>query len=80
MIRSGISLVKSSNEQKPREPPVNGKQKGKFAGKAKKKNRRDKVAKRSLVHVEAKEEVSDSDDDNQQEFGYVATVVKTENM
>ncbi len=53
-----------------------GKQKNNFAGKAKKKNRGDKVAQRSLVAVEEKKNVFDSDDDNQQEFGGVANVIK----
>ncbi len=44
MIRSGISFDKSPNEQKPRERTVSGKQKAKFAGTAKKKNRNDKIA------------------------------------
>ncbi len=47
-----------------------------FGGTAKKKNRKDKVAQRSLVPAETKEEVSYSDDDSQPEFGDVATVIK----
>ncbi len=62
MISSSITIYKSPNEQKPREQPANdsGKQKYKFAGTAKRKNRNDKVTQRSLVPVLPKEEVSAS--------------------
>jgi hypothetical protein len=76
MIRSGISFDRSPNEQKPREPSANGKLKNNFAGTAKKKNRKDKVAQRSLVAVEEKESASGSNEDIQHEFGGVATVIK----
>jgi hypothetical protein len=46
MTRAGISFDKSPNKQKPREQAANGKQKGKFAGTAKTKNRTDKTAQR----------------------------------
>ncbi len=51
-----------------------------FAGTAKKKYRKDKVAQRSLVAVEEKDNVSDSDEDNQPEFGGVATVIKPQSI
>ncbi len=76
MIRSGISFDRSPNEQKPRKPPANGKQKNKFAGTANKKNRKHKVVQHSLVAVEEKDSVSDSDEDHQPEFGGVAIVIK----
>ena len=57
-----ISFDKSPNEPKPREQSANGKQKGKFAGTAKMKNKANKVAQRSLAHVPNRNEVSDSDD------------------
>ncbi len=81
MIRSGISFDRSPNEQKPRESSANGKQKNNFAGTAKKKNRKDKVAQRFplnvlLCQLKQMKNVSDSDDDNQLEFGGVARVIK----
>ncbi len=57
MIISGISFNRSPNEQKPKESSAKGKQKSNFAGTAKKKNRKDKVAQRSLVAVGEKENV-----------------------
>ncbi len=75
-IRSCTSFDKSPNQQPPREPPANGKEKNNFAGTAKKKNRKDKVAQRSLVPVETKESVNGPINDNQLEFGGVATVMK----
>jgi hypothetical protein len=74
MIRSGISFDKYPDEQKPREPPANGKQKKNFARTAKKKNNKDKVAQLSLVTVPERESVSVSYDDNQPEFGGVASM------
>ena len=74
MIRSGISSDKSPNEQKPRKPPASGEQKNVFAGTAKKKYKKDKVAQRSLVPIKTKNQVFDSDDDYQPEFG--GTVIK----
>jgi hypothetical protein len=50
--------------------------KDKFAGTAKKKNRNDKIAQRSLVQVQPKEEVTDSNDDNQPDFENIAIVIK----
>ena len=67
-INAGISFERSPNVQKPREPFVNGKQKGKFAGTAKR-NKSSNIAKSSLVPVNQKAEVSDSDDDPQPEYG-----------
>ena len=61
--------------QKPREQIVNGKQKNRFAG-ATKKNKASKIAQRSLVPVHDRTELTDSDDDNQPEFGNIAIVVK----
>ena len=75
MIDAGISFERSPHVQKPREKFVNGKQKGKFAGTVKK-NKANKVAERSLVSVQEKNEVSDSDDDNQPEYGGMAMAVK----
>jgi hypothetical protein len=49
-------------------------QKNNFAGTAKKRNRKDKVSQRSLVAAEEKGSVSDSNEDNQPEFGLVAMI------
>ncbi len=57
-------MDESPDEQKPREPSANGKQKKNLAGTVKKKNRRDKVTQRSMVAVPERESVSDFDDDN----------------
>jgi hypothetical protein len=76
MIRSGISFDKSLNEQKQKDTSTNGRQKNNFAGTAKKRNRKDKVAQRSLVAVEEKDSVSDSDEDTQPECGGIAIVNK----
>ncbi len=76
LIRPGISSYRSPNEQKPRESSATGDQKNNYAGTAKKKNRKNKVAQRFLVAVEEKKNVSDSDDDNQLGFGGVATPLK----
>ncbi len=46
------------------------------AGTAKKKNRKDKVTQRSLVGIEEKDSVSDSNEDDQPEFEGVASVIK----
>ena len=73
MTRAGISLDK---KQTLREQAANGKQKGKLAGTAKTKNRAEKVAQRSLSPVPHTNEVSDSDDDHQPEYGNVAIVAK----
>ena len=56
IIRSGISFDRSPNEQKLLEQLANGKQKDKFAVTAKKKNRTNKIAQQSLVHVQQKTE------------------------
>ena len=60
MIRPGISFDKSSTKQKQKHASDKGKQKNNFAGTAKKKNWKDRVAQRSLVAVEEKHSVSDS--------------------
>ncbi len=54
VIRPGISFDKSSNKQKQKHASDKGKQKNNFAGTAKKKNMKDRVAQRSLVAVEEK--------------------------
>jgi hypothetical protein len=51
MIRSRISFDKLPNDQKQKDTSTNGKQKRNFAGTAKKRNREDRVAQRSLVAV-----------------------------
>ena len=71
MIRSGISFDKVPNEQKQKETSANEKQKNNFAGTAKKKNRKDKMAQRSRVAVKEKDSVSDYDEDTQPEFGAI---------
>ncbi len=78
MIRSGISFDKLQNKQKQKDTSTNGEQKSNFAGLAKKRNRKDKVAQRSksLLAVGEKDSVSDSDEDTQPEFGGVAIVNK----
>ena len=76
MARAGISFDKSPNMPRPRKQTANGKQKGKFAGKAKMKNKTNKVPQRSRVPVPCSNEVSDSNDDPQPEYGQVAIVVK----
>ncbi len=76
MIRWGISFDKLQNKQKQKDTSTNGKLKNDFAGTAKKRNRKDKVAQRSLMAVEDKDSVSDSDEDTQPEFGGVAIVIK----
>jgi hypothetical protein len=55
---------------------ANGKKKNNFAGTAKKKNRKNKVAQRSLMTVEEKDSVSDSFEDTLPEFGGVVTAIK----
>ena len=69
MTNAGISFEKSPSGTKPREQSANGKQKNKFAGAAKTKNKANRIAERSLVNVPEKNAVSDSDDDNQPEYG-----------
>ncbi len=64
------------NEQKQKDTSVNGKVKNNFSGTAEKRNRKDKVPQRSLVALEEKESVSDSNEDPQPEFGGVAIVKK----
>ena len=51
MTKAGILFDDVSNQLKPKEQAVNGKQKDKFAGTAMKNNRPYKVAQRSMVHV-----------------------------
>ena len=72
-----ISVEKSPTVQKPKEQFINGKQKNKsFAGTAKK-NHSSKTTQCSLVPVTYGETVSDSEDDNQPEYGMMATVAKS---
>ena len=66
MIRSRISSNKL----------LIGRQKNNVAGTAKRRNRKDKVAQRSLVAVEEKDSVPDSNEDTQPEFGGVVIVNK----
>jgi hypothetical protein len=70
MIWSGILFDKLPNEQKQKNTSTNGKQKNNFPGTAKKRNRKDKMAKRSLVAVEEKDSVSDANEDTQLKFAY----------
>ena len=63
-------------DQKPREQPANGKQKNKFAGTVRMKNKPNKLAQRSLVNVPEKNVVSDSDDEHQFEQGFLTIVAK----
>ena len=74
LINAGITIKRSPNVQKPREQTANGKQKNKFVGAAKK-SKANKIAQRSLVPAE-KTELSDSDDDNQPEYGSMTIVVE----
>ena len=67
LSNAGIIIERSLNVQKPREQTVNGKQKNKFAGTAKK-NKSSRIAQRSLVPV-CTTELSDSDNDPQPECG-----------
>ncbi len=60
MIRSRISFDRLLNKQKQKDTSTNGRQKSNFAGTAKKWKRKDKVAQNSLVAVEEKDSVSDS--------------------
>ena len=78
LSNAGIIIERSPNVQKPREQFVNGKQKKKFAGTAKK-NKSSRMAQRSLVPVN-KTELSDSDDDNQPEYGNMAIVTKPKHV
>ncbi len=64
------------NEQKQKD--ASGKEKSNFAGSVKKRNRKDQVAQRSLVAVEEKDSISDSDEDPQPEFGRVVIVRKSQ--
>ncbi len=61
MIRLGISFYHAPNEQKTRNDSDEGKQMNNFACTAKKRNRKDLVAQRSLVAVKEKDSVTDSD-------------------
>ena len=76
MTNAGISFEKSPSGPKPREQLVRGEQKYKFAAAATTKNKTNRIAQRSLVNVPEKNVVSDSDDDNQPEYGRMATIVK----
>ena len=72
-----ITIERSPNVQKPREKIAHEKQKNKFAGAAKK-NKANKLAQKSLVPVA--NQFSDSDDDNQPEFGNMMMVAKPKHM
>ena len=74
MINAGMSFKKSPNVQKPREQFVNGMQKNKFARTVKK--NKSNIAQRSHIHVQHRNEVSDSYDEPQPEHGNIAIVVK----
>jgi hypothetical protein len=63
MIRSVISFYNAPNEQKTRNTSDKGKQKNNLAGTAKKRNRKDRVAQRSLVAAKEKDSVTDSNED-----------------
>ena len=75
MVNAGISFEKSPNVQKPRERFVNGRQKNKFTGTAKK-NKSSEIDQRSLAPIKYRTEASDSDDDPQPEYGAMTIVVK----
>jgi hypothetical protein len=62
MIRSGISLDRVPNEKKQKDASKKGKQKNNFPDTAKKRNKKNNVAQRSLVAVEEKDSVSDSNE------------------
>ena len=76
MTNAGISFEKYPSGSKQREQSANGKQKNKFAGTVQTKNKANRVAQRSLVQVQPRNEVSDSDDENYPEYGGIATIVK----
>ncbi len=78
MVSAGISSDRMPNKQKQKDASEKGKQKCNFAGTAEKRNIKDRVAQRSLVAVEGKDSVSDSDEDPQPEFGGVAIVRESE--
>ena len=63
LLEGGISFERSPKATKPRDQVLNGKQKTRFAGTAKK-NKADKISQRSLVRVQPRDQVSDSEDDN----------------
>ena len=76
MTNACISFEKSPSGPKPREQYANGKQKNKFAGAAKTKNKANRIAQRTLVPVQDKNAVSDSNDEPQFEHGLVTIVAK----
>ncbi len=78
MIGAGISFDNVLNEQKTRNAPDKGRQKNNFKSTAKKRNRKDRVAQSSLVAVQLKDSLTDSNEDPQPEFGGVAIVVKSQ--
>ena len=75
MTNAGISFESLPGGPKPREQSANGKQKNKFAGAAKAKNKAKRIARRSLAPVQNRNEVSDSEDEPQPEYGGMATIV-----
>ena len=72
LSNTGITIERSPNVQKPREQHINGKQKNKFVGAAKK-NKPSRIAHRSLMPVT---ELSDSDDESQLQCGAMTIVLK----
>ncbi len=65
MVDVRISFENVPNAQKNKSASDKGKQKNSFAGTAKKRNRKGKVAQRSLVADEEKDSVTESDEDPQ---------------
>ena len=78
LSNAGITIERSPNVQKPREQTANRKQKKFFAGAAKK-SKANSIAQRSLVPA-GKTELSDSDDDNQPEYGNMVIVAKPKHV
>ena len=76
MTNAGISFDNVPNQSKANEQAVNGMQKNKFDRAAKKNKRPYKVAQESMVPVLHRDEVTDSDDEPQPEYGNIAIVVK----
>ena len=73
LLEAGISFERSPKATKPRDQVLNGKQKPKLAGTVK----ADKIAQRSLVCAKPREQVSDSEDDNQPEYGNMVMAIKS---
>ena len=75
LLEAGISFERSPKLTTPRDQVLNGKQITKFAGVVEK-NKADKVSQRSLVPVQPREQVSDSEGDNQPEYGNKMMAIK----